>query len=279
LGVLALAVGPLALLARPSFAVAPFTAVLVLLAPTIIHVTPITSALYRVTEVTLGAIIGLIVSLLVMPSSASVQTFIAAKRMLDLSAMLLPHLFVGFTRTQDPAEIVQIQDKIGEAFKQLEATAAEAQHEGIANLQAKPDFAPMLRTLLRLRHDFIMIGRIASRPLPEDLRARFAESLACITRMSSDYLRDLGKALAKNRDALSARALEAALRGYAAEVAALRREGAVGSIPDDAAERIFALAFALEQLGRDLVGLAHCVNEFEKSRSVCFRMITTRPGH
>jgi hypothetical protein len=65
LGVLALAVGPLALLAatRPSFAVAPFTAVLVLLAPTIIHVTPITSAFYRFTEVALGAIIGLIVSL------------------------------------------------------------------------------------------------------------------------------------------------------------------------------------------------------------------------
>jgi hypothetical protein len=57
-----------------------------------------------------------------MPSSASVQTFIAAKRTLDLSAMLLPHLFVGFTRTQEPTEIVQIQDKIGEAFKQLEAT-------------------------------------------------------------------------------------------------------------------------------------------------------------
>jgi hypothetical protein len=42
-------------------------------------------------------------------------------------------------------------------------------------------------------------------------------------------------------------------------------KGAAGSLPDDVAERLFALAFALEQLGRDLDGLAHCVNEFAQS--------------
>ena len=62
-------------------------------------------------------------------------------------------------------------------------------------------------------------------------------------------------------------------------MAALRREGAAGSLPDDVAERLFALAFALEQLGRDLDGLAHCVNEFSQSRAGSSRTMTARPGH
>jgi uncharacterized membrane protein YccC len=274
-------VAPLALLAaiRPSFSVAPFTGVLVLLAPTIIPVTPIASALYRLIEVTLGSIIGLIVSLLVLPARARVLAFEAARRMLDLAAELLPDLFAGFTRTRDPTAIVQTQDKIGEAFGQLEAIAAEAKHEGLTYLHASTDFGPLLRTLLRLRHDFVMIGRTASEPLPEDLQARFAGSLACIAGTTADYLRDLGAALTKRRNGPSPGAVETALRGYAADMAALRREGAAGSLPDDVAERLFALAFALEQLGRDLDGLAHCVDEFAQSRAGSSRTMTTRPGH
>jgi uncharacterized membrane protein YccC len=280
LGVLALAVGPLALLAamRPSFSVAPFTAVLVLLAPTIIHVTPIGSALYRVTEVTLGATIGLIVSLLMLPTRAHVLAFEAAGRMLDLAAQLLPDLFADFTRTREPTASVQIQGRIGEAFGQMETIAAEAKHEGMAYLHASPDFRPLLRALLRLRHDFVMIGRTASEPLPEDLQVRFAGSLACIAGTTADYLRGLGAALTKRQDAPSSGAVETAIRGYTADTAALRRGGAAGSLPDDVAERIFALAFALEQLGRDLDDLAHCVNEFAQRRAA-FGMMTTRPGH
>ena len=66
---LGIVVAPLALLASimPSFAVAPFTGVLVLLAPTIIHLDPIASALYRLVEVALGAGAAFIVCLPVLP--------------------------------------------------------------------------------------------------------------------------------------------------------------------------------------------------------------------
>jgi hypothetical protein len=149
----------------------------------------------------------------------------------------------------------------------------------MAYLYASSDFRPLLRTLLRLRHDFVMIGRTASEPLPEDMQARFAESLARIACTTADYLRGLGAALTKHRAAPSPGAVEAALRGYADELAALRREGTTNSLSGDAAERIFALAFALEQLGRDLDRLARCVNEFAQRRAASFRMIFTRPGH
>src|ERR1700676_3758197 len=64
LAVLAIALAPLALLAaiKPSFTVAPFTAVMVLLVPMITHVSPLESAYYRVIEVALGGMIAIAVS-------------------------------------------------------------------------------------------------------------------------------------------------------------------------------------------------------------------------
>jgi uncharacterized membrane protein YccC len=84
-GVLALDIAPLALLAAiiPSFRVAPFTAVLVLLGPLTAQAGPIYSAFDRVTEVALGGITVLVVSavsLLVLPARAQVLAVEAAAR-------------------------------------------------------------------------------------------------------------------------------------------------------------------------------------------------------
>jgi uncharacterized membrane protein YccC len=64
LAVLAIALAPLAVLAavKPSFTVAPFTAVIVLLVPALTHGSPLESAYYRVIEVVLGGMIAIAVS-------------------------------------------------------------------------------------------------------------------------------------------------------------------------------------------------------------------------
>src|SRR5215467_5980063 len=84
--VLALAIAPLALLAavNPHFRAGPFTAVIVVLGTTITHTDPVGSALYRVLEVTLGGVIGVVVSLLVLPARAYGLAVEAAAGMLDL---------------------------------------------------------------------------------------------------------------------------------------------------------------------------------------------------
>src|SRR6202051_2127065 len=65
LAVLALAVAPLAFIAsfRSNFNVLPVTAIIVLLVPSMQHVSPAASALDRVLEVTVGGAVGFIVSL------------------------------------------------------------------------------------------------------------------------------------------------------------------------------------------------------------------------
>ena len=56
--------------------------------------------------------------------------------------------------------------------------------------------------------------------------------------------------------------MESALDAYAAEIAALRREGLTRSLPGDSAERFFALGFALEQMHNNFKDLERCVAEW-----------------
>ena len=72
LAVLGIAVAPLAFLAarNPKFSVAPVTAIIVLLVPTITHASQIASAVDRVLEITVGGVIGLAVSFFLLPSNA-----------------------------------------------------------------------------------------------------------------------------------------------------------------------------------------------------------------
>jgi hypothetical protein len=154
-----------------------------------------------------------------------------------------------------------MQDSIGKAFARLDAIAAEAGHERLGFLAAVPDPGPLLRTLLRLRHDLVMIGRAAAVPLPETFQARLGPPLARIAETAANYLRRSGEALAARRDPSALDAAEAALDGYADAFAAIRREGLTLGLPVDTAERIFALGFALEQVRHNLRDLERCVRE------------------
>ena len=112
--VLAAAVAPLALVAamNPSLSVAPITAAIVLLVPTLTHASPFSSAVDRVLEVALGGITGLAVSFLLLPSNAHNLAIEAASRMLDQIAQALDELLEGLARGLDDA-LHRIQDGIG----------------------------------------------------------------------------------------------------------------------------------------------------------------------
>jgi uncharacterized membrane protein YccC len=249
---LAVAIAPLAMVAaiNQSFNVAPFTAVLVLLAPTIIHVTPIESAFYRVLEVAIGATIGLGVSYVVFPARAHGLAIAAAAHMLDLLAGVLPDVLAGFTRAPDPAAMLRVQNSVGKAFVQLDSVGEEAKRERMPYFAAAPDLGPLLRTLLRLRHDLVMIGRAGDALLPEAFRVRLEPRLASVSATTRDFLQASSAALLTRRGPPPLGPVDVALAGYAAEVAALRREGLTRDLPADAVERIFVLGFALEQLHR-----------------------------
>lgn len=261
--VLTIAIAPLALLAAlsPRFSVAPSTAAIVVLAPTITHVTPFTSAYDRVLEVALGGAVALVVSHVVLPARARVLVKEAAADMLDVAADALPALFDGFTTAKDAKAIQDIQRSIGAAFARLDKMEAEARHERIAFLSGEPDLGPLLRALLRMRHDLVMIGRAAVTPLPATLQESLGPRLEDIARSAADYATECGTALMAGRSSAPSAALEHAFDAYADEIAVLRGRGTLREFPVDAVEHLFALSFALEQWREDIAELTRCIDE------------------
>jgi uncharacterized membrane protein YccC len=264
LGVLALGVAPLAFVAaiNPRFSAAPVTAIIVLLLPLMTHAAPLASAIDRVTEVAIGAISGLVVSFLLLPSNAHRTVAVVAARTLEQMASVLSQLLAGLAHGHDMEALHRIQDRIGQALMQLNGLAAEAEHERSARLAEGPDTGPLLRTLLRLRHDLVMIGRAALTPLPPGLASRLASPLQEVGGALADYLRGSGAALRAGKAPPVLETVETALAAYATEIAALRREGLTRTLSSDAAESFFALGFALEQMRGNLKDLERCAAEW-----------------
>ena len=267
LAVLALAVAPLAFIAsfRANFNVLPVTAIIVLLVPSMQHVSPAASALDRVLEVTVGGAVGFIVSFLLFPARAYAITIQAAADMLDLMADALSRFLEDHTREMDLTERRRIQDGIAAALARLNASGAEAEHERNARLTSGPATGPLQRTLLRLRHDIVMLGRAVGGELPEAVAARLRQPLRGVEAAGRDFLRASAAALRDQKPPPPLDAVDLAFHDYIETFGALRHEGLTRDMKSEAAERFFALGFALEQLREHLLEVHRVVGEWARN--------------
>ena len=264
LALLVLTVAPMAFIGaiNPSLSAATVTAVIVLLVPAMNHANPLDSTIDRLFEVSIGALTGLVVSFLVLPSRAVSQIRINAAQLLELLAAAFAELLAGLTRGLDNDALHRIQDGIGTALANLHAIGLEAERERAAYLSSGPDTGPLLRTIQRLRHDVVMIGRASVVPLPANVQARLARPLADISKAIVNYMRAAATSLQSGIGTVDIRPVDAALQAYAAEVAALRSEGLIRGVPVDVAERFFALGFSLEQMRQNLNDLDRCRSDW-----------------
>ena len=269
LALLVLAVAPLAFVAaiNPSLNAATVTAIIVLLVPTMHHSDPMTSAIDRVSEVGVGAITGLLVSFLVLPSRAVRQIRASAARLLELIADAFTELLAGLTRGRDNDALHRIQDGIGTAMVGMNAIGAEAERERAARLSSGPDTGPLLRTVLRLRHDVVMIGRATVVPLPVEVQMRLAAPLAEVSAAIVRFLRSAAEALRAGAGAPPIHPVHVALQHYAEAVAAVRQDGLIRGHSGDTAERFFAIGFSLEQMHQNLCDLDRVVGEWSEAAS------------
>ncbi len=266
LGLLVLSVAPLAFIAaiNPSLSAATVTAVIVLLVPTMHHSDPMASAIDRVSEVGVGAVTGLLVSFLVLPSRAVRQIRAAAAQLLELIADAFTELLAGLTRGRDNDALHRIQDGIGTAMVGMNAIGAEAERERAALLSSGPDTGPLLRTVLRLRHDVVMIGRATVVPLPVEVQMRLAAPLTEVSTALARFLRSAASALREGAGAPPIHPIHVALQHYSDAVAAVRQDGLIRGHASDTAERFFALGFSLEQMHQNLCDLDRVVGEWSE---------------
>lgn len=261
---LALLVGvmPSAVLAaaNPSFRIAPVTVVIVLFSTTAQHMEVFTYAIDRVLEIGLGSILGLAVSLLVLPARAHNLIMDQAASILGLYAGLLNDLSEGGERNSRGAQM----DKIRLSLTKLETVADEAKRERKTYITGEPDPDPLLRTLRRLRHDLVMFNRAMSQPLPPPADERLAPFLRNISDAAQQSMRDAIGALGTRTPMRPVEAYEVALVAYNEEVSAMRQAHLLRGIPVEAVSRLFTLGFVLDQLRQNLGDLVERISEFER---------------
>ena len=277
LALLVLTVAPLAYIGslNPSLTAATVTGVIVLLIPEMHHTSPLASVIDRLIEVTVGASTGLAASFLVLPSRAHRQIRANAARLIELIAGAFSQLLVGLTHGLDNDAAHRIQDGIGAAVTALHAMGQEAERERAARLSSGPDTGPLLRTILRLRHDVVMIGRECLVALPANVQARLDTPLSGVREAIEAHLRASAAALRSGASPPVIDPVQFALQGYAEEVASVRRDGLIRVLPGDAAERFYALGFSLEQMRQNIGDLDRCVVEWSAKPPVVSR--DTRP--
>jgi uncharacterized membrane protein YccC len=253
---LAASLTPLALLAafNASYRVAPITAVILLLGSSSSSEGPIVAAFLRTLEVGLGGFVGMAVSLFVLPARAHALMGNAANRVLQRLAELLPDLVEGLLGQNGPTAVVAHQDAVRVALTALENVSDEAARERRNYLADDADPEPVTRTLRRVRHDLVLIGRVAAEPLPEEMRPELRLPLEVFSNETRAFLRAIGQSFAQRIAPPAPDAFAAALHGLLSAL-----EGIKGD------ERIITLRFALEQLERNLMDLVRRAEEFARS--------------
>jgi uncharacterized membrane protein YccC len=262
------ATAPLAFLAalKPSFRVAPVTALIMLLPSGAAIPDPWEAALYRVIEIGIGNVVGIVVALLVLPARAHRQARETAAAIADLNADLLSVLFDPGLSGDGRVGAAAIHARIRAALKQLETAADEASRERRSHLTDQPDPEPLVRVLYRIRHDLVMIGRAAAVALPETLAARMAPCIAAVRDAARARLAATSGALRTGTRVPPDTALDEAIRTYSSEIEAIRAEGTLRGQPAAVIGRFWSLPFAFEQLQQDLGDLALLTDGWSATR-------------
>jgi uncharacterized membrane protein YccC len=235
-----LALFPLALLAaiKPAFRVAPITSLIMLLPPTGQAIGPLASVIDRVLEITLGNIVGVVVSLFVLPARAHTLMTEAAAKVVSLNAELVS-VFID-ELTADPTGRAALQ-------------------------RLHPE--PLVRTLYRVRHDLVMIGRAASSPLPAPVLDRLGPSLTTLHQATRGLLLNLAEALRQRRKPPDPEAFRAALDAFTSAAEALRADALVRELPGKTFGQVFALGFAFEQFQKNIGDLLARTDELALGRT------------
>ena len=265
------AIGPPAVLAAmiPSFRVAPVTAAIVLLGAGAQNAGLIASAIDRVLEISLGSVVGMTVSIFVLPARAHGVLTTAANRTLRLLAQLMGTLCSCLAEGTDFARAQRLLDRTRLAITRIETIGAEAARERATRLTEGPDPEPLVRTLTRIRNDLVMIGRTATEPLTEPALGRLRPVLDRITESTTRFMTETGEAFARRGPPPTTADTEAAFDEFAEALSEMRRERVTQNMSGDVVGRIFALGFTFEQMRRNFADLASRAEDFaQRNRTV-----------
>ncbi len=263
---LILCVGGLTLAAaiKPSLKVAPVTAVIMLVGPSVQN-DEVRAAGLRVIEIGLGGFIGVLVTLLVFPAPAR-HTVVArmGSTLSEMAAVL--RLRAERLRTGEAGEpILPRQQKIRAGLTALEAAVGESTRETAVRLAGKSVDEAVPRTLWRLRNDTVLIGRATEHDWPPAVRAALAGPAVTLMLAQAEALDRFATAVEAGQgpQAPDLGELSAAFRQA---VEHLDQATGAGKVGFETLRQVFGLAYALDGFNRNLADLAARLTEFAPGR-------------
>jgi uncharacterized membrane protein YccC len=240
---------------RPALRIACVTAAIVILGDPRLG-TPIQSAGYRMIEVTIGAVVSILTTLVLFPSRAG-RAFAdnVAQTLPPLFALLASALHTALGGPYDAALVSAASAKVRAGFAAGDALARESELEVAGFLASQSDPDAVLRTLRRLWHTEIMLLRSVAQPLPPAAVAAMRTHL--------EALRDAVEALPQQcADAFRSNlapdltAADGALAAVQDVVAAMRARGELRALSLEEVMRLMTFDFALGQLRSNLKDFA-----------------------
>ena len=253
---LAVTLLPLAVVAafRPAYRVAAITGTIVLLGR-FGEIGVVDAALDRVFEIVLGSVVALVVAVTVTPTRAHGLLGGAGREALAEMAELCQALFADLAIAADLPTVLGFHERIRRALGRAVVAADEAARERRSLISDAPDPAPLVRSIRRLSHDFVIAARARAAPLPAPVAERLGPPLAALSGALSADLRGIGAALA----ARSAPPVPGSdgFDGFQQAMAQMRLDGITRALSGEEVERVFGLSFALEQIRRNMDDLAN----------------------
>jgi len=250
---------------RPTFKVAPVTAVIMLISPAGGHLGALEAALLRVVEIFIGSVIGVATSVLVLPARSQRVVIGHVGAALAQLALLCDHYAGDLGLPPERPDRHPENAAIRAALGQVEAAMADAARERSSRLSDHQIAEAMPRTLWRVRNDCVAAGRAVA-ALPESIRPRLGPAAAGLLQAEAGFLRRCGAALAAGVVVDRAGKPEA-LGAFEQVIQDLRSARVTQSLGFDEAGPVFALAFALESLDRNTGDLADRVDETALGRA------------
>lgn len=260
------ALTPLAVLTAfyPTYRIAPITAIIVLMSTGAATLGPLGYALDRVLEITLGAVVGVVVSTLIAPARAYTQLCTAAAQTARLLAQVMTALAQALSA--ETTDLGTLPTQIQAALNRLATAADEAAHERRSRLSDHRDPEPLFRTLRRLQQDILALHRLFGTAWPDAARDALAAPWSTYAEAVAATLRGLADALTARQPPPDTAPLRTQLAAFIAAIETMRREGATRALSTDLVGRILGSAFRAEQLQRDLDDLTERTHEVAATR-------------
>ncbi|MDB5437665.1 MAG: hypothetical protein JWM33_92 [Caulobacteraceae bacterium] len=244
---------------KPVLKVAPVTAVIILLVPTV-GMSPWLSALLRAVDILIGGLAGVAAVLLVFPARAHTLTLQRLCAAMTEIAGLIDLERANLEGDQDEPVGFERHRSVRQALAAIESSMNEADHERAAWLSDKEVPEALLRTVWRARSDCVGIGHALAAVPKGAALDHLRPSASALLSAQSARLRLCATGL-KDRRKVERGALLATDAAFEASMTELRSSGATMALSTDEAAGLLGLVFVMAGLTTNLEDLADRVDE------------------